>query len=130
MVRRLKDRLTFAGAVSATTILVALAGGTAYGDPSTTQDGASGDDFSGYIGLAEPGTSMAAPAKDRVGDRKAEGLGPVGERTSDTPDVPGEPVEDEAGSSGIEESPAPVGDSADRLRAAWGIAGPHGSSSP
>ena len=94
------------------------------GDPSSTQDGPSGDDFSGYIGLAEPGTSTAVTAGDRVGDRKAEGLGAVGERTSDTPDVPGEPVEDEAGSAGIEESPAPVGDSAARLRAAVGN---HGS---
>ena len=101
MVRRLKDRLTFASVVSATALLVALAGGTAYGDSSS-----------------DPGTSMAAPGADRVGDRKAEGLGPVGERTSDTPDVPGEPVEDEPASSGLEESPAPVGDSAARLRAA------------
>ena len=117
MVRRLKDRLTFASVVSATVLLVALAGGTAYGDPSSTQDGPSVDDFSGYIGLAEPGMSLAAPARDRVGDRKAEGLGPVGERTSETPDVPGEPVEDEPGSSSLEESPAPVGDSPARLRA-------------
>ena len=40
---------------------------------------------------------MAATARDRVGDRKAEGLGAVGERTSDTPDVPGESVEEVAG---------------------------------
>ena len=94
------------------------------GDPNSTQDGPSGDDGSGYIGLAEPGTSIAATAGDRVGDRKAEGLGAVGERTSDTPDVPGEPVEAEFGSAGIGESPAPVGDSATLLRA---VARIHGS---
>ncbi len=117
MVRKLRNRLTSAHVVSVTVLFVALAGGTAYGtaDLSSPQDGPASDDFSGYIGLAEPGASMRAPAKD---GRKAEGLGAIGERTSTTPDVPGEPVEDESGSAGIEESPAPVGDSAARLRAA------------
>ena len=129
MVRRLRNRFAFANVVWVTALFVALAGGTAYGtavagDPRSTQDGPSGDDFSGYIGLTEPGRSMAAPAGDRVGDRKAEGVGAVGERTSDTPDVPGESVEDEPASAGIEQSPAPVGDSAARLRAAVGN---HGS---
>ena len=78
MVQKLRNRLAFANVVSITALLVVLIGSTAYGtavagDPSSTQDGPSSDDFSGYIGLAEPGTSTAVTAGDRVGDRKARG---------------------------------------------------------
>ena len=81
MLRRLRNGSVFAGVVSVTALIV-LAAGTAHGagaagEPSSSQDGPSGDDFSGYIGLAEPGTSTAVTAEDRVGDRKAEGVGPV-----------------------------------------------------
>jgi len=62
--------------------------------------------------------SGAALGTDQAGDTKGP-FGPVGERSSDVPDVPGQPVvEAPVESSGLVSAAQAVGDSAKKLRAA------------
>ena len=64
-----------------------------------------------YVGRADR-------TDDKPGDRKAGGFGPVGERTSTMPDVPGASVvADTLDPARSTATPKPVGDSAARLRA-------------
>ena len=123
------SRLTFGVAVVALTLSATGAAATLGAVEAASPPGAAGsvpdpqegpaDNFDGYHGLAEPGASSAVTARDRAGDRKAQGLGPVGERTSEVPDVPGEPVvEAPDDSAGLVPSTQASGDSPARLRRA------------
>jgi len=105
------------GAVATLGIVDATAPARATASGTDPQDGPA-DDFGGYLGLAEPGAAADATTNGEAGDTKAEPLGPVGERTSVVPDVPGEPVVEGPDSAAPVRDASAAGDTAARLRAA------------
>ncbi|MGH3505721.1 MAG: S8 family serine peptidase, partial [Nocardioidaceae bacterium] len=85
--------LSATGSAQTLAIVDAASPAQAKGSTADPQDGPA-DSFAGHIGLAEAGSPAAATGDDQPGDRKAERLRPIRERTSTVPDVPGQAVVD------------------------------------